>query len=257
MRKILKSFQVALDFILILASFCLAYFVRVGFIFSTDFPFHQYLPVVIFSSLLTIVFAFLIKTYKEDQKALSLHHFLRTGFSSILQTALFALFFYFFYQSIFSRLILVYIAFFSLFLVYGGHVVFDKFARSLYAKGRGGVVRTLLIGTNREAQKMVKFLQKNKSRNYVVAILDGYGSSLKEIEGLPVKGKLNKLEEIVKSDKIEQIIQVDNLEQVMNLLLFAKKNNLTYVLVPSVLGEYHQDLESFSFDDEYPILRVK
>jgi len=257
MRKILKSLQISLDFVLILASFCLAYFVRVGFIFSTDFPFRQFLPVAIVSSLLTIIFAFLIKTYKEDQKILSLHHFLRTCFSSILQTALFALFFYFFYQSIFSRLVLVYITVFSFILVYAGHFVFDKFVRFLYSNGRGGIVKTLLIGTNREARKLIKFLQKNRSRNYIVAILDGYGSSLKEIEGIPVKGKLNKLEDVIKADKIEQIIQVDNLEQTMNVLNFAQKNNLQYILTPAVLGSYHQDLESVNLEDEYPILRVK
>ncbi len=257
MRQIFKIIQIGLDFLLILASFCAAYFVRVGFIFSTDFPFQKFLPAAFAASFLTLIFAFLIKTYKEDQKVLSWHHFLRTGFSSILQTALFALLFYFFYQSIFSRLMLAYIAVFSLLFVYVGHILFDKIMRSLYAKGYGGVVRTLLIGSNREAQKLIKFLQKNKSRNYIVAILDGYGSSLKEIEGIPVKGKLNKLEVVIEEEKIEQIIQVDNLEQVMNILNFAQKNNLKYILAPSILGAYHQQLESVSLNDEYPILRVK
>lgn len=256
MRKILKGTQIGFDFILILLSFALAYFTRVGFIFSSDFPFNQFLPVALVSSVLTVVFAFLIKTYQEDQKVFTLHHFLRTGFSSILQTALFAILFYFFYQSLFSRLMLVYITLFSLILVYAGHIGFDKFIRFLYSKGKGGVVRTLLIGTNREAQKLIKFLQTQQSRHYVVAILDGYGSSLKEIEGVPVKGKLNKLEEVVKEDKIEQIIQVDNLEQVMNLLLFAKQNNLKYILVPSVLGAYHDQLCSINLEDSYPVLKV-
>lgn len=257
MRKLLKFLQIGLDFLLVILSFCLAYFVRVGFIFSTDFPFNRFFAVAIVAGVLTIVFAFLIKTYREDQKVWSLHHFLRTGFSSILQTALFALIFYFFYQSIFSRLMLVYIAVFSLIFVYGGHLVFDKFARFLYSKGQGGVIRTLLIGTNREAQKMIQFLQENQSRNYVVAILDGYGSALKEISGIPVKGKLNKLEDVVLQDKIEQIIQVDNLEQAMNILNFARQKELKYILTPSVLGAYHQNLESVSLNDEYPVLRVK
>ena len=257
MRKILKTVQIGLDFILVFFSFCLAYFVRVGFIFSTDFPFAQFLPVALVSSVLTIVFSFLIKTYKEDQKVWSVHHFLRTGFSSILQTAIFAILFYFFYQEIFSRLMLAYIPVFSVILVYGGHLAFDKLARYLYAKGKGGVIRTLLIGTNREAQKLVNFLQTSQSRHYIVSILDGYGSSLKEIEGIPVKGKLNKLEVVVKEDKIEQIIQVDNLEQVMNILNFAQQNNLKYILIPSVLGAYHHKLESVNLDDEYPILRVE
>lgn len=256
MRKILKFVQIGLDFGLVLGAFVLAYFVRVKFVFSTDFPFGQYFPVAIVVSVLTVVFAFLIKTYRDDQKVLSVHHFLRTGFSSILQVALFAIIFYFFYQSLFSRLMLVYIAVFSLVLVYGGHVVFDKSVRFLHSKGKGGVVRTLLIGTNREAQKIVRLLQEQRSQNYIVAILDGYGSSLKEIEGIPVKGKLNKLEEVVKADKIEQIIQVDNLEQAMNLLNFAKQNGLKYVLTPSTLGAYHQDLESVNLGDEYPVLRV-
>lgn len=257
MRNLLKILQIGFDFFLILLSFSFAYFVRVGFIFSTDFPFNQFLPVALVSGSLTIVFAFLIKTYKDDQKVISIHHFLRTGFASILQTALFAIIFYFFYQSLFSRLMLVYIAFFSLFFVYGGHVLFDKFIRFLYSKGKGGVVRTLLIGTNREAQKLVKFLQTNRSRHYIVAILDGYGSSLDDIEGVPVKGKLNKLETIVQTEKIEQIIQVDNLEQVMNLLLFAKQNQLKYILVPSVLGAYHHHLCSVDLEDTYPVLRVE
>jgi len=256
MRRLIKSVQIGLDFVLVLLSFVLAYFVRVKFVFSTDFPFAQYMPVALVASVLTVVFAFLIKTYRDDQKVLSLHHFLRTGFSAILQTALFAIIFYFFYQSLFSRLMLVYIAIFGLALVYAGHLGLDAFLHFLYSKGTGGAIRTLLIGTNREAQKLIKFLQETKSQHYVVSILDGYGSSLKEINGIPVKGKLNKLESVVEKDRIEQIIQVDNLEQVMNLLIFAHKNKINYVLVPSVLGEYHQDLESVHLGDEYPVLRV-
>lgn len=256
MRKLFKTLQVGLDFIFVMFSFCLAYFLRVGFVFSTDFPFNQFLPVALVASALTVVFAFLIKTYKEDQRVLSWHHFLRTGFSSILQTALFALIFYFFYQSLFSRLMLVYIVLLSLFFVYLGHYGFDYLMRTLYAKGMGGVVRTLLIGTNREAQKLIQFLQNNRSRYKIIAILDGYGSSLKEIEGVPIKGKLNKLEEVVKAEKIEQIIQVDNIEQVMNLLAFAQQNQLKYILVPSVLGVYHKQLQTVSIDDIYPVLSV-
>lgn len=257
MRNFFKILQISLDLVLVFASFCLAYFLRVGFIFSTDFPFQQFLPVALVSSFLTVIFAFLIKTYKDDQKVLTWHHFLRTGFSSILQTALFALIFYFFYQSLFSRLMLLYIVILSLILVYLGHLGFDRFIRFLYSQGHGGAVRTLLIGTNREAQKLVKFLKQNRSRYNIVAILDGYGSALKEIEGVPVEGKLNKLEEVVAKSKIEQIIQVDNLEQVLNLLTFAQQNKLKYILVPSVLGAYHKQLKTISIDNTYPVLIVE
>lgn len=257
MRKILKGIQIGFDLILIFSAFCVAYFFRVGFIFSTDFPFDQFLPVALVASVLTLFFAFLIKTYQPDQKILSWHHFLRTGFSAILQTALFAIIYYFFYQEPYSRLILVLVAIFSLTLVYIGHLGFDKFIRFLYSKGKGGCVRTLLIGTNREAQKLIKFLKTSQSRHYVVSILDGYGSSLEEIEGVPVKGKLNKLESVVTEDKIEQIIQVDNLEQVMNIMLFAEKNKLTYILVPSVLGEYHKNIQSAALEEDYPVLKVQ
>jgi len=53
---------------------------------------------------------------------------------------------------------------------------------------------------------------------------------------VPVEGKLNKLEEVIKKYGITHLIQCSDLEQSMNLLSACRSHGITYMMLPSVLG---------------------
>jgi hypothetical protein len=72
-------------------------------------------------------------------------------------------------------------------------------------------------------------------------VLDGQGIKDTEIDGVPVRGKLDKLEETLVHEHITHLIQCSNLEQTMNLLSACRNRGITYILLPSVLGIVERD----------------
>jgi cobyrinic acid a,c-diamide synthase len=74
-----------------------------------------------------------------------------------------------------------------------------------------------------------------------VAILDGRGVSDKNIAGVPVLGKLNKLEEILVQKRISHLIQCSDMEQSLNLLSACRNHSITYIVLPSVFGIVERD----------------
>src|SRR3989338_4123992 len=105
----LKIVQVLVDAILIMAAFALSYFLRIGFFFSSDFPFDPYATIALITTPITIFFAFFGRTYKLTQRILSFRHIQRVGFVAIMNVATFMILYYFTYRMFFSRLILGYI----------------------------------------------------------------------------------------------------------------------------------------------------
>jgi hypothetical protein len=67
-------------------------------------------------------------------------------------------------------------------------------------------------------------------------VLDSQGTSQTDIAGVPVRGKLNKLEDVVKEHKISHLLQCADLEHTINLLSLCRQRGITYMLLPSVLG---------------------
>ena len=82
-----------------------------------------------------------------------------------------------------------------------------------------------------------------KSRNPLkpVAVLDSRGAKEKDLAGVPVRGKLDKLEDILVKEKITHLIQTSDLEQTLNLLSACRRHGITYILLPSVLGIVEKD----------------
>jgi hypothetical protein len=62
-----------------------------------------------------------------------------------------------------------------------------------------------------------------------------------EIHGVPVEGKLNKIEEVMRGKRITHVIQCADLEQSLNLLSICREFEATYMLLPSVLGIVERD----------------
>ena len=156
------------------------------------------------------------------------------------EQGLFALGYYFVYGLFFSRLLLIYALLLSTVPVWGWHVLFEQLTRRLLRRSPP-VYPTLIIGATREATALITLLQERRSPLTPVAILDGRGTPEPDIAGVPVRGKLNKLEDILTGQRITHLIQCSDLEQSLNLLSACRNHGITYMLLPSVLGIVERD----------------
>ncbi len=251
----LKILQIVVDGILILGAFALAYFLRIGFIFSTDFPFDQYMIIALITMPITLIFMFFARTYKLTQQIKSVRHMQRIAFVAIENVAVFMVLYYFAYHNFFSRLILVNIFLLTFLFVYFWHRIF-RWIMQKSAEKEIGVYRTLIIGANRPAEEIIKHLLKHKSHIKPVAIIDAFGSGKSVIAGIPVVGKMNMFEKAIAQHGIDHILQVDHLEQTLNIINYALQNNIKYTMPPELLGIFqgHQSIEEI---EGLPFLIVK
>lgn len=234
-RVVLLTCWLATDAILFIGTYTLAYFIRVGLILSTDFPIDLYLRTVLavapmWLATLTALGVFELTTIQGSRRNI-LHMFA----GAIIGLAFFTLAYYFTNNLFFSRLLLVYAGVLSFVVPLIWHLAFDQWQRRIYRK-LPAAYPLLIIGINREAERFIKLLEEKQSPFRPVGILDPQGSSQKDVAGIPVLGKLNKLEEVVKSLKPTHLMQCSNLEHTINLMSVCRQHRMTYLLLPSVLG---------------------
>ncbi len=228
------------DALLFIGSFVLAYFVRVGWIFSSNFPFAPFLTIVIVTAPLWLIIQISQRTFRLTETQTDLRHFLSLVWSNVVGIALFSLAYFFAYDLFTSRLLLVEALLFSTIILWIWHMIFTFIARrSLWRDP--AAFPTLIVGATREAAKLIEMLQRRKNPLKPVAILDGRGTSLMTLHGVPVIGKLDKLEETLERFHISHLIQCSDLEQSLNLLSVCRNRSLTYLLLPSVLGIVERD----------------
>ena len=119
-----------------------------------------------------------------------------------------------------------------------------------------GVYRTLIIGSNRPAEAIVKMLVDKKPHIKPVAIINAHGGHQKEISGVPVVGKMNHFEKTVDEYKIDIILQVDHLEQSLNIINFALSRDIKYFMPPELLGVF-QGNQMIEEIEGMPFLKVQ
>ncbi|MBN2086964.1 hypothetical protein JW758_01320 [Candidatus Peregrinibacteria bacterium] len=250
----LKVLQIIVDGILILGAFALAYFLRIGFYFSNDFPFSQYFIIAAITTPITLLYMFFIRAYKMSQQVLSLRHLQRLTFVALENIFLFMILYYFTFREFFSRMILIFVFLLTLLFTYTWHIAFRWILKKASTR-EIGVYRTLVIGSNRPAEHIIKMLIKSKSHIKPVAVIDAHGSSKKMINGIPVVGKMNLFEKTIADHDIDIILQVDNLEQSLNIINYALANNIKYFMPPELLGIFqgNQMLEEV---EGMPFLKV-
>lgn len=254
----LKSIQIVIDGLLIINAFAFAYFLRIGFIMSTDFPFDKYMLIALITTPITLIFMFFARAYKLNQQIKSVRHMQRIAFVAIENVAVFMVLYYFAYRNFFSRLILVYIFLLTFLFVYFWHRIF-RWILAKSSEREVGVYRTLVIGANRPAEEIVKHLLKTKSHIKPVAIIDAHGSGKSIIAGIPVVGKMDMFEKAIAQHNIDHILQVDHLEQSLNIINYALNNNLKYIMPPELLGIFqgHQSLEEIEGQPFLKVMRSK
>ena len=251
----LKILQIIVDAVLILAAFVLAYFLRIGFYFSTEFSFQNYFLVALITLPFTILFMFFIRAYKLSQQVRSWRHVQRLTLVALENVFLFMILYYFTFREFFSRLILIYLFVLTLAFTYAWHVAFRWILQKASSK-EVGIYRALVIGTNRPAETIVRLLIDEKSHIKPVAAINAHGGSKKMIAGVPVVGKMNLFEKTIADHDIDIIIQVDHLEQSLNIINYALANNLQYLMPPELLGIFqgHQIIEEV---EGMPFLKVR
>lgn len=250
----LKLFQIFVDALLILAAFALAYFLRIGFYFSSDFPFDQYFLIGAITMPITLIFMFFIRAYKLSQRVFSLRHIQRITFVALENVFVFMILYYFTFREFFSRLILIYLFVLTVLFIFIWHNLFRWILKKA-SEREVGIYRTLVIGTNRPAQEIIRMLITQKSHIKPVAIIDPHGSKKTVVHGVPVVGKMNLFEKTIADHDIDFILQTDNLEQSLNIINYALSNNLKYIMPPELLGIFqgHQTLDEI---EGLPFLKV-
>lgn len=238
--RALLSIWLLSDLVLFTASYALAYFMRVGWIFSSDFPFSQFILIVALIAPLWLMVLITTRTFALTRNQTNLRNFAYIIYACVVGVAFFTIGYYFWFEAFFSRLLLVGAFMASAIVISTWHVFYQQILRHLLRRNPPRFP-TLIIGVTRESKRLIELLEKGKNPLKPVAILDGRGTSEKEVFGVPVKGKLNKLEEVLQGDHITHLIQCSDLEQSLNLLSACRKRNITYVLLPSVLGIVERD----------------
>ncbi len=252
-RSLLLILWLAADIVLFLGAYVAAYFLRVGFIMSTDFPMDLYLRTVLVVSPLWLGVLWQLGVFRLLRVQSDKRNLLHILFACVMGSAMFTLAYYFLHGQFFSRLLLVEAGVINLILTSVWHLAFDQWQRKLLRRDPPSYP-TLVIGCNRETEKLVAMLQERQCPLKPVAILDGRGTPLKEIAGVPVLGRLNKLEEVIREKRISHLIQCSDLEHTINLLSVARQHGITYMLLPSVLGAVGGSEESVNVEGKAMIM---
>ncbi|MBT3293221.1 hypothetical protein HN512_03200 [Candidatus Peregrinibacteria bacterium] len=243
------------DLILFQVAFAFAYFLRVGFILSSDFPFNKFILITSAIAPLWLLVLSTTRTFSFTRSQQTIRNTAYIGYSVLVGVALFSLGYYFTYEAFFSRLLLVYAFAITAIGVLVWHILYSKIIRSAL-RSNPPSFPTLIIGLTRESKKLIETLNAKKNPLVPVAILDGRGTKEKEVDGVPVLGKLNKLEDVLEEKKITHLIQCSDLEQSINLLSACRSKSITYMLLPSVLGIVERD-EKIDSLEGLPVTTVK
>lgn len=252
--RVLLLLWILSDFALFIASYALSYFFRVGWILSTDFPFDQFIAVTAAIAPLWLLVLSTTRTFHLTRNQATVRNALYIAYASVVGVALFTLGYYFTYTIFFSRLLLGYAFIIHAVTTWLWHITFDHMKRRVL-RMRPPAFPVLIIGVTRESRALISRLNRRRSPLTPVAILDSTGVRDPEIDGVPVLGKLNKLEEVLGRFGITHLIQCSDLEQSLNLLSACRQRGLSYVLLPSVLGIVERDERVESLEG-YPVTVV-
>lgn len=229
-----KFWEIIIDALLILFAFWGAYVVRIGQLQSTDFPFQPYFQLALF----TLPFFLLVLAWSglyELREKTSGELLRITSISALSGAMLFVLFFFFKREFFFSRAIVLLVWVFSTILIFGFHFWLQQRESARHRAGKD-TLKTLIIGNGRVAASIIHNFKEKGSRFQPVAILAPYGGGTKEIDGVPVLGKLDALEKVTGEKNIDAIIQTEAPEQSLNLLNFSEGKFLEFLIAPQIFG---------------------
>lgn len=239
----IRTTQIIIDFIGIFCVFILAYFLRVGWIFSSDFPFSLFLKLSFLGTIIWSGFLLFTKYYRIP---------IRSGKRAFFDIGLiflggavangFLIVSYFFPRDIlFSRLISIYIFVLGVFFLLLSQYIFRLILATL-KKNEKAVYHTLIIGANRVTEKIIASIQNDKyAPHKIIGVIDPYGLE-KNIQGSKLLGKLDKLENVCIQNKITCLIQCDAFEHTLNIISFCEEKDIKYMSYHALRGIVDENL---------------
>jgi len=199
--------HIALDFVLVYTAFLLAYFVRVGWIFTTDFNFGAYALMAIVGTFVWVSFLAFARYYRIPPRSGG-----KEWFDLVLilvgggvANGLLIVTYFFSDATVFSRLISVYAFVFGAAFLGFSQLGFRGCIMWLKKRQKQSY-RLLIIGANRISEQFIDKIKHNPYALYkVVGVIDPYGLK-KNIKDSQVLGKLDKLERVCEEYKVNSIL---------------------------------------------------
>lgn len=239
-HRILLILWLVTDLIVFIKSYALAYFIKVGWIFSTDLPLKQFLIAVMIAAIPWLLALATTRTFALTRSQGTARNLIYIAYACVMGAAFVTLVHYFLFDTLFSRMLLIEAAVISIVATFVWHIIFEWVLRMRLTKEPQSFP-TLIVGLTRESRMLIRTLKQNRSPLSPVGIIAPEGTSEKEIEGIPMLGKLPKLEESMQKLGITHLIQASDLEQSLNLLGMCRTHGIHYLLLPSVLGMIERD----------------
>ncbi len=225
-----RILHILTDGLLLILAALLAYFIRVGFIFSSDVPFFPFLISALFGTAGALLFLLAGGYYRLHRQSGAWLWVLRI-IASISTAGLLAIAYYFLANGVFSRGLTLLVAGFSFCFFIITNSVFSNWLKRQVPNNA-----TLIIGANRLSESIAAALGNDiYSDNVVVGCLDPYGIS-SSLSGLSVLGKLNKLHAVCDTHSVKTIIQCDAYEHTANIHAFCAEEQIEYFFLPAIRG---------------------
>lgn len=238
-----RCLHILMDVILLYAAFLLAYFIRVDWVFSTDFDFKTFALMSVAGGAMWILFLAFARYYRIPPRSGGKEWFdlILILVGGVIANGFLIVTYFFPQEVLFSRLISVYAFLFGALVLLFTQFVFRLFVSHLKKRNRGGY-RLLIVGANRIAESFIDRIKKNPYALYeVVGVIDPYGIQ-KEIAGSTILGKLDKLEAICEKEHITAILQCDAFEQTINLISFCEEKDIKFQFDPALRGIFEKNL---------------
>ncbi len=224
---LLRLWHVFLDILLLWVGFLMGYFVRVGFLFSSDVPFGPFAGFALGGSMAWSAVLVAGGYYKLQKNKTGLLRMALRVVGGLGGVAGLMAGHFFFRQMIFSRLMSLYGLVFGIFLLLASFYGFELFAKSR-KKAEKGLSKTIIVGGGRIAEETIEQIKNDPyAAINLVGVIDPSGI-YKQIKGATVLGKLNKLEPVLDQHRISNILQVNNLEQAENIAHIAQNRGIAY-----------------------------
>ncbi len=238
-----RVWQIIIDFLGLYLTSIFVYFWRVGWIFSSDFPFQIFAGISFVTSGFWILFLLFTKYYRIPPRAgsRSWYEIALIGAGGVVAVGLMIVSYFFPREILFSRLIAV-----GIFILGSFWLVMTRaFFRYLLSKYKNSALnsyQTLIIGANRVAEKLIQKINSDKFAPYqIIGVIDPYGLC-KEIKGSKILGKLDRLNTICEQKNITAIIQCDAFEHTLNIISLCDEKNIKFQFDPALRGVFEENL---------------
>jgi FlaA1/EpsC-like NDP-sugar epimerase len=250
--------HIIIDVLGVYGAFLLAYFARVGWIFSTDFPIALFALLSGGATVVWIGFLIFSKYYRIPPRSggRKWFDFFLAVAGGLLAVGMLIVTYFFPREILFSRLIGLYIFLFGIVWLALTQWIF----RSLLAwakKQEKNIYRTLIVGANRVSEKLIQAIETNPYAPYkIIGVIDPYGlykssgfklqtsnyKLQKSEKIIPLLGKLDKLESVCEEEGITALIQCDGFEHTLNLISFCDEKNIKFQFDPALRGIFEDNL---------------